>query len=84
VTDDRAVETIEYPRPRTPRRRGALFLVLLILVLSLGAGTAASYYVEALWFGSLGYAAVFWTTLNIQAALFAVFTAATFLLTSNM
>ena len=76
--DDRPAETIEYPRPRTPRRRGVLFLVLLILILLFGAGTAASYYVEALWFGSLGYAEVFWTTLNIRAALFAVFTSATF------
>jgi uncharacterized protein len=76
--NDRPVATIEYPRPRRPRRRGALFLVLLILALLLGGGTAASYYVEALWFGSLGYAEVFWTTLNIQTTLFAVFTGATF------
>jgi hypothetical protein len=79
VIDDRPVETIEYPRPRARRRRrGALFLVLLILAFLFGAGTAVSYYVEALWFGSLGYAEVFWTTLNIRATLFAVFTGATF------
>ena len=34
----------------------------------LGGGTALSYYVEALWFESLGYADVFWKTLNLQAA----------------
>jgi uncharacterized membrane protein (UPF0182 family) len=55
-----------------------LLLVLLGLALLFGAGTAASYYVEALWFGSLGYADVFWTTLNIQTTLFALFTGATF------
>ena len=48
------------------------------LGLLFGSGTAASYYVEALWFGSLGYAEVFWRTVNIQATLFAVFSGATF------
>src|SRR5262249_53955255 len=38
-----------------------------------------SYYVEALWYGSLGYTDVFWTTLNVQAAIFITFAAATFL-----
>jgi len=78
VLNDRAVDAIEYSGRRPPRRRGALLLLLLILALLFGAGTAASYYVEALWFGSLGYAEVFWTTLNIEAMLFAVFTGATF------
>src|SRR4029450_3666624 len=76
--NDRPVETIDYLGPRQSRRRGALFLVLLLFSVLFGAGTTASYYVEALWFGSLGYAEVFWRTLNIQATLFAVFTGATF------
>src|SRR3979409_2307831 len=42
-------------------------------------GTALSYYVDALWFDSLGYADVFWKTLNLQASVFAAFAALTFL-----
>ena len=38
------------------------------------------YYVEALWFSSLGYGDVFWKTLNLQAAIFAAFAATTFAL----
>ena len=37
-----------------------------------------SYYVDALWFGSLGYGDVFWTTLNLQGAVFAAAFAVTF------
>ena len=40
--------------------------------------TTVSYYVEALWFSSLGYGDVFWKTLNLQATIFTAFTAATF------
>ena len=44
----------------------------------LSGGTALSYYVDALWFGSLGYADVFWKTLNVQARIFTLFTVVTF------
>jgi hypothetical protein len=37
-----------------------------------------SYYVDALWFDSLGYAAVFWTRLNLQAEIFGSFALITF------
>ena len=61
-------ETIDWPPPRRPRRRGRLFILAVLAVVVLGGGTALSYYVDALWFGSLGYSDVFWRTLNIQAA----------------
>ena len=70
-------ETIEYPA--RPRRRWRLPLVLAVLAVFFGAGTTASYYVDALWFGSLGYAVVFWKALNIQAIVFGAFAAATLL-----
>ena len=69
-------ETIEYPA--RPRRRWRLPLVLAAFAVFFGAGTTASYYVDALWFGSLGYAVVFWKALNIQAIVFGAFAAATF------
>jgi uncharacterized protein len=64
-----------------PRRRGIARLALLAVlgVVVLGGSTAASYYVEALWFASLGYAPVFWTRLTLQAATFGAFTLLTFL-----
>ena len=62
------------PRPRILR----LVLLAVLGIMLLGSGTAVSYYVDALWFASLGYASVFWTRLNLQAATFAAFTLLTF------
>src|SRR5436309_10377110 len=72
-------DTIAWP-PSRRRRRGRLVILAVLAVLVLGGGTALSYYVDALWFGSLGYADVFWKTLNLQAAVFIAFAAMTFLL----
>jgi uncharacterized membrane protein (UPF0182 family) len=79
VLDDSNADTIDYP-PRLPpaRRRGGAALILLVLALLFGCGTALSYYVDALWFASLGYTDVFWKTLNLQSAIFTFFTVATF------
>jgi uncharacterized protein len=72
-------EPIDWPpRRAAPRRRGRLFLILVAIVLLFSASTTLSYYVDALWFSSLGYADVFWRTLNFQAAAFAAFAALTF------
>jgi len=72
-------ETIDWPPKRSRRRRGRLFLLAALVVLLIGAGTSLSYYVDALWFDSLGFIDVFWKTLNLQAAAFLVFSAITFL-----
>ena len=47
-------------------------------LLLLSAGTALSYYVDAIWYESLGFKEVFWTTLNLQAVIFIAFALATF------
>ncbi len=57
--------------------RFALFALAVVILIS--ASTTLSYYVDALWFASLGYSQVFWTTLNFQAAAFAGFAVVTFL-----
>jgi uncharacterized membrane protein (UPF0182 family) len=44
-----------------------------------GAFTFVSYYVEALWFASLGYGDVFWRTLGLKAAVFSAFALVTFI-----
>ncbi|HYA24951.1 MAG TPA: UPF0182 family protein [Terriglobales bacterium] len=72
-------ETIEWQHP--PPRRRLFFLILAVLVVVVfGGGTAVSYYVEALWFGSLGYGEVFRKTLSLQWGIFAAFSALTFLI----
>jgi uncharacterized protein len=74
------VTTIDWPSPRPRRRRGRLFFFAVLAAVLLGGGTVLSFYIESLWFDSLGFSQVFWKTLNIEAAVFAVFFTATFLL----
>jgi uncharacterized membrane protein (UPF0182 family) len=70
-------ETIDWPPPRPPKRRGRLFFLALLVALLFGGGTSLTYYVDALWFASLGFSAVFWKTLNLQAMIFIGFGGAT-------
>src|SRR5467141_2221530 len=72
-------DIIDWQRP--PRRHHRLFfLVLAILaVVIFCSRTALSYYVDALWFRSLGYGDVFRKTLTLQWIVFAAFFAVTFL-----
>jgi uncharacterized membrane protein (UPF0182 family) len=58
-------------------RRWLLLAALALIVF--GGGTILSYYVDSLWFDSLGYGNVFWKTLRIQSLIFTTFGAATFL-----
>src|SRR5882672_7527021 len=67
----------EAPSPRRQRRLMPWLLVLAVVLIS--ATTTLSYYVDALWFESLGYASVFWTRLNLQATIFTAFTVSSFL-----
>ena len=65
---------------RSRRGRVARFALLAALgFVVLGGSTAASYYVDALWFESLGFASVFWTRISLQAATFGAFALVTFL-----
>ena len=71
-------ESIDW-RTRPPRRRFFVILGLLAIII-FGSRTALSYYVDALWFGSLGYGDVFRKTLSLQWAVFAAFFGGTFLI----
>ncbi len=73
-------DIIDWQQP--PRRHHRLFfIVLAVLAIVIFSGrTALSYYVNALWFGSLGYGDVFRKTLGLQWAVFTAFFALTFLL----
>ncbi len=71
-------ESIEWRSP-APRRRRRFFLILaVVFIIILSSRTALSYYVDALWFGSLGYGDVFRKTLSFRWAIFATSFAATF------
>jgi uncharacterized protein len=78
-------ESIDWPPPHTPRlpgrRRRRFFILLAVLAAVLfGGRTALSYYVDVLWFASLGYGEVFWKTLSLQWGIFAAFAVVTFLI----
>src|SRR5271168_2238855 len=83
-------ESIDWPpndsptHPRLtlpPRRRRRFFLILGVLaVIFFGGRAALSYYVDVLWFRSLGYGEVFWKTLGLQWGIFTAFATATFLI----
>ncbi len=76
-------ESMDWPRlqppPRRHRRRLFLTIVAVLGAIVFGGRTAVSYYVDVLWFDSLGYRDVFWKTLGLQWGIFAVFATATFI-----
>src|SRR5260370_37106865 len=59
-------------KPRR-RRRWWWFLILAIVALVFLASRGLSIYVSALWFGSLGYAQVYWYMFKLKIELFVVF-----------
>ena len=75
-------ETIDWPtreKRRSPRL--AIYLLLAIVIfLFVGSRTAVSYWVDLLWFGSLGYASVFWKSFSLEWGTFSVFAALTFVI----
>jgi uncharacterized membrane protein (UPF0182 family) len=74
-------ESIDWPRKVQPPRRGnRKFLVLfgIIALIFFGSRTVLSYWVELLWFRSLGYGEVFIRQLALQWGIFAAFAVVTF------
>jgi len=76
-------ESIDWPRKKVSPRGGnrkLLFLVAFIAAVFLSSKTVLSYWVDLLWFRSLGYGDVFLRTLTLQWGIFAAFAAATFVI----
>jgi uncharacterized membrane protein (UPF0182 family) len=67
------------PKRRRPNVK-LLVLIAILAVLLLGSRTAISYWVDLLWFRSLGYGSVFMRTLALQWGIFAAFALATLIL----
>jgi uncharacterized membrane protein (UPF0182 family) len=75
-------ESIDWPvktQPPRPRRRTFLFLLAVVAVIIFGSRTALSYWVDLLWFRSLGYGEIFWKTRGLEWGIFSAFTVVTFL-----
>ena len=68
--DDDSPDIIDLPPSGPRRRRPVLWLAIVAVALFFGGDTLLSYYVESVWFASLGYGEVFWKTLGFQSAVF--------------
>jgi uncharacterized membrane protein (UPF0182 family) len=72
-------DLIDWQQPRRRPRRLFFVGLAILAVIIYSSRTALSYYVDSLWFASLGYEDVFRKTLGLQWGIFAAFLAATFL-----
>lgn len=71
-------EIIDVPPPK--RRGWRRWLIGSVVLLFLVLSRSLAIYVSALWFGSLGYSAVFWYIFKLKAALFLIFLLSTVLI----
>ncbi len=73
--DDSNVIDIEPPKPK--RRRTLVWIAVAALLLLFVLFRAASVYISALWFDSLGYASVYWYIFRTKLFTFLVFAVVT-------
>src|SRR5262245_44401559 len=59
-------------------RRTFLILFFVFIVILFSARTLISYYVDSLWFSSLGYSSIFWRMLSYEWICFGLAFVATF------
>src|SRR5580700_7708371 len=72
-------DIVDWQQPPRRRRRMFFLVLAILMIVIFSSRTALSYYVDALWFGSLGYGDVFRKTLTLQWIFFAAFFAVAFL-----
>ncbi len=76
-------ESIDWPQksqPARPHRRTFFVIFAIAAVILFGGRTALSYWVDLLWFRSLGYGDVFWKILGFKWGIFTAFAAVTFVI----
>jgi uncharacterized membrane protein (UPF0182 family) len=73
VPPDMDHEVIDIGTPPPGRRRWRRWIIVAVVLLVLVLLRSLSIYIEALWFGSLGYASVYWYTFRLKIALFLIF-----------
>src|ERR1051325_11551362 len=73
ISFDREGDIIDIT-PKKPRRSKFKWLILVaIVVLFFSASRAVSIYLSAAWFGSLGYASIFWFIFRAKLEIFLIF-----------
>lgn len=73
ISLDSGGEIIDVGHTKPRRRRWVWWLLGPIVLFIFVASRGLSIYISALWFGSLGYAAVYWYMFKLKIALFAIF-----------
>ena len=81
-TGGKLPDFIDSPQHRSSawRRRRIIFLTALALGVFLSGRVGLSYWVDFLWFQSIGYGEVFWKSIGLQVADFVFFAGTTFLI----
>jgi len=75
------IDRIDGPQRKfTHRQRNWLIGISAVVVLFILARIVLSYWLDLLWFSSLGYSEIFWRTRVMEAGVFAVFSIATFVI----
>src|SRR6266853_4561104 len=73
ISVDQGGEIIDVGHTKPRRRRWGWWLLGAIVIFVFAASRGLSIYISALWFGSLGYSAVYWYMFKLKIALFAIF-----------
>src|SRR5882672_2688340 len=73
ISDDLNGEIIDVGHIKPRRRRWGWWLLGAIVVLLFTASRGLSIFISAVWFGSLGYSAVYWYMFKLKVGLFAIF-----------
>lgn len=76
-TPDEVIDISSTPPPRRHWRR---WLIVGLIALLIALSRLLSVYVNALWFGSLGYDSVFWYMFRLKLELFVIFAALTIII----
>jgi uncharacterized membrane protein (UPF0182 family) len=78
--DDNNVIIEVSPEKPAARRKWRRWVLLSLVLLVFALFRALSMYISAIWFGSLGYASIYWTVFRYKALIFLIFAALTVLI----